>query len=469
MMDRLNERRARGGMAAAALACAALLAGASAPAPAQTLQEALALAYQSNPTLLAERARLRQSDEQVARALSGWRPTITFSGDVGKAVDYQDPGLPRTGNRVQTSNNRDPRGVSVTATQPIWKGGQTESDVARSKNQVLSDRARLAATESTVLTQAATAYADVVQAQSVAELSANQERVLQRDLDAVQDRFRVGEVTRTDVAQAESRLAAARASRIQAEGQLASARAAYRRVIGEAPGTLAAPQPLSALPTSEEAAVGLARERNFDTQRTRYAELAAAEGVDQIGGELMPQLSASASYQQRYESLTNANSRDDAQISALMTMPLYDAGSVRARVREAKELTAQRRNEYLQAVRDAQQSATQQYEALVTARSQIESFNAQIRASEIALDGVRQEALVGSRTVLDVLNAEQELLNAQVSLVRAQHDAVVASYNLKAAIGELTAENLALPVEMYDPTRHYDKARNNWFGLSVGN
>jgi len=448
----------------AALLSAALLAPATLAA--QTLDEALALAYQSNPTLLAERARLRQSDEQVARALSGWRPTVTFNGDVGKATDTGSAGIrDQRGNTVETSNNRDPRGFSVVASQNLWKGGQTEADIARSKNQVLSDRARLLATESTVLAQAATAYMDVVQNQSVVELNFNQERVLQRDLEAVQDRFRVGEVTRTDVAQSESRLAAARANRIAAEGQLTASRATYRRVIGEAPGTLAGAQPLASVPQTEDVALSAARERNFDTLRTRYAELAAADGVDQTFGELMPQFSVNGIYQQRFESLTNANTSDTASVAAQVTMPLYDSGSVRARVREAKELVAQRRNEYLQAVRDAQQTAAQQFQALTTARAQVEAFTAQIRAASIALEGVRQEVQVGSRTVLDSLNAEQELLTAQVSLVRAQHDAVVGSYNLKFAVGELTAENLRLPVEVYDPTKHYDRARNNWFGI----
>ena len=437
--------------------------------PAQTLEEALALAYNSNPTLLAERAKLRQSDEQMAKALSGWRPTVTLSGDLGKAVDHSDPGLPKTGNRVETSNNRDPRGFSVELAQNIWKGGQTESDVARSKNQVLSDRARLLATESTVLAQAATAYMDVVQNQSVVELNINQERVLQRDLEAVQDRFRVGEVTRTDVAQAESRLAAARANRIQAEGNLTASRATYRKVIGEAPGRLAGAQPLAQVPQSEDAALAAARERNFDTVRTRYAELAAADAVDQTFGELLPQFSVAGSYSQRYQSLTNANESDTTSIAAKVTVPLYDSGSVRARVREAKELVSQRRNEYMDAVRTAQQTAAQKFQALTTARAQIEAFGAQIRGAEIALEGVRQEAQVGSRTVLDVLNAEQELISAQVSLVKAQHDAVVASYDLKSAVGELTAESLRLPVEVYDPTRHYDRARNNWFGVWTDN
>jgi outer membrane protein len=447
----------------AALLSAALIVPATLAA--QTLDEALALAYQSNPTLLAERARLRQSDEQVARALSGWRPTVTFNGDVGKATDTGSAGIrDAAGNTLETSNNRDPRGFSVVASQNLWKGGQTEADVSRSKNQVLSDRARLFATESTILAQAATAYMDVVQNQSVVELNFNQERVLQRDLEAVQDRFRVGEVTRTDVAQAESRLAQARANRIAAEGQLTASRATYRRIIGEAPGTLAGAQPLASVPQTEDLALSAARERNFDIQRTRYAEIAAADTVDQTFGELMPQFGVVGSYQQRYEALTNANNLNTAAVAAQVTMPLYDSGSVRARVREAKEVVSQRRNEYLQAMRDAQQTATQQFQALTTARAQVEAFDSQIRAASIALEGVKQEAQVGSRTVLDVLDAEQELLNAQVSLVRAQHDAVVASYNLKLAVGELTAENLRLPVQVYDPTRHYDRARNNWFG-----
>jgi len=256
---------------------------------------------------------------------------------------------------------------------------------------------------------------------------------------------------------------------VRAQGNLISSQAQYRRVVGESPGTLSLARPIPGIPGSESEATSLAMDRNFNVLRTKALEDVAKYDVDSRFGELMPQITVNAEFVERWESLTKRNQSDSALAQVRGSLPIYEGGSTRARVREGKQVVTQRRNETSQAQRDAVQAATQAWAALQTGRAQIEAFTAGVQSAGIALDGVRQEALVGSRTVLDVLDAEQELLDARVNLVRAQRDEVVATYDLKVAIGELTAANLSLPVEVYDPIRHYDEARSNWFGTRIEN
>lgn len=441
------------------------LVGAAAEGAAQTIDQALIGAYRNNPTLLAERARLRATDETVAQALAGWRPNVTATTEYGKAVDHASPGQ----DSGRSGTNRDPRQYRFNLDQNVWRGGTTEAGVSRAKNQVDADRARLFTTEQTVLQQAATAFLDVARDQAVVDLTTNQERVLERHLEATRDRFRVGEVTRTDVAQAESRLERARAERVRAQGTLISSQAQYRSVVGESLGILTLSAPLTAIPRSDSEATALAMDRNFNVLRAKALESVARYDVDSRFGELMPQITVAAEYQERWESSTPRNQLETAQALIRGSIPIYEGGSTRARVREGKEIVTQRRSETGTAQRNAVQAATKAWASLQTGKAQIEAFTAGVQSSTIALEGVRQEALVGSRTVLDVLDAEQELLDARVNLVRAQRDEVVATYDLKVAIGELTVANLNLPVEVYDPIKHYDDARSNWFGTRIEN
>jgi outer membrane protein len=447
-----------GGMIA--LTSAAISAG---PASATTLQDALAQAYLNNPTILAERARLRATDEGVPQALSNWRPTVTISGDVAK--ERRDTTIVETENTI----NRTPRGYGITVTQSLYRGGRTTAATKRADAEVQANRARLSAAEQTVLLAAATAYVNVVRGAEVVKLRINNEKVLQRQLEATQDRFRVGEVTRTDVAQAESRVEGAKAERVSAEGDLVAARAVYKNVITKAPADLEAAKPLANLASSEEEAVNLARKGNFTVIEADYDERAAKLEIREINGELLPTLSLTGDIDERYDTSGKDSDILSASITASVSIPLYQSGSVASRVRAAKQTAAQLRNERNQAVRDAVEGATRAWEALATARAQIASFESQIKASTIALEGVQQEALVGSRTVLDVLDAEQELLDARVSLVRAERDQIVATFQLREATGQLTAKSLSLPVTYYDPERHYRSVRGRWFGTRIRN
>lgn len=430
---------------------------------AQTLKEALGKAYQTNPQLLAIRARLRATDEGIAQAVSGWRPTVTISYQAGKTHSTSAGGS-RSGTGSQ---NRTPRTGSLTVEQNLYQGGRTTAEISRSESQVQAERARVLDTEQAVMLQAATSYSDVVRDQEVLKLNINNEKVLERQLEAARDRFRVGEVTRTDVAQAESRLARATADRVRAEGDLISSRARFRNVVGDSPGTLKPAKPLGDLPVNEAEAVGLARDNAPLVFAAKFDEKAARDDVRANKADFLPVLDLEGTLTRRDEASSPGSRSEVAAVSLQLTVPLYQAGGVSSRVREAKQLAGQRRREFDRAMRDAVERATRAWEALQTARAQIKAFTAEVRATTIALEGVEQEAAVGSRTVLDVLDAEQELRDAKVSLVGAERDEVVASFDLRASIGKLTAENLALPVELYDLERNYRAVRNKWFGMGI--
>ena len=428
---------------------------------AQTIDEALAAAYRSNPQILAERARLRATDEGVPRALSNWRPVVTLQGQAGTGRDTLRTDTPA--GTTTTDRTRSPYLAQLQVSQPLYRGGRTEAVISRAENLVQRGRAQLHAIEQQLLFDAATAYLDVLRDQAVLDLTVNNEQVLQRQLAATRDRFQVGEVTRTDVSQAESRLARARADRIQADGNLTSTRATYLKVIGSPPGQLVVPQPLANLPDSDQAVLEGAT-NNPNVISARFNEKAAQDDIDLVYGEKLPTVSLTGNLARQHETSTPGLERDVAEALVVVTVPLYQGGSVDARVRETKQTAGQRRIEVDDTLRQAREQATRSLETLTTARARVTAFREEIRSAQIALEGVEQEARVGSRTVLDVLDAEQELLNARVDLVRARRDELVAAYALAASIGRLTARDLGLSVDIYDPTAHYNQTRNRWYG-----
>lgn len=431
---------------------------------AETLEEALIAAYLNNPTLLARRAELRATDERVAQALSGWRPTVQIEGDAG----FADTSTKSTtvGVTTTTDETLTPRSGTLSVSQPVYRGGRTVAETSSAENLVDAGRAQLMVTEQRIFLDAATAYMDVLQAQSEVELNRNNERVVRRQLEAAQDRFDVGEVTRTDVAQAEARLSQAEADRVGAEGNLISARAAYRQLMGELPGTLSWPGTAAGLPASEGEALQRANEDNPAIVSADYAERSARDDIDAATSTLLPQVSLRATYDRQYDQSAFTEETEVGSVAAVVTMPLYQAGAEYSEVRRTKQVAGQRRIEIEEARRSVLEEVTRAWEALLTAQAQITAFESQVNAAEIALDGVEQEALVGLRTTLDVLDAEQELFQAQVNLVRARRDEIVSSYWVKSTIGELTAQKLGLSVELYDPEEHYDRVRNKWIGLS---
>jgi len=427
-------------------------------ANAMTLEEALVLSYQNNPTLLAQRALVRATDEQVSQALSGWRPQI--EGSVRSNSFWN-----RRNNDNNEINRRSGYQAQVTVTQNIFQGGQTLSATEEAESKVRAERARLVSTEQSVLLNTVTAYMDVFRDGAVLKLTVNNEKVLARQLEATQDRFNVGEVTRTDVAQAEARLSGAQADRIQAEGDLKTSRGVFTQIVGVEATNLNKPDPALELPSDAKDAIRLAIKNSPIILAAKFDESAARHNASEITGELLPSLDLiGQATKGRNQALLNRDNTD-YELRAQLTVPIYQQGAVFSRVREAKQLHAQSRIQIEEARRQAVEEATSGWEALSTARARIASLQAEVRAAQIALEGVQQEALVGSRTVLNVLDAEQELLDAKVDLVRAERDEVVARFDVMSATGRLTGPALKLPSGYYDTSVHHKSVQWKIFGL----
>jgi TolC family type I secretion outer membrane protein len=438
------------------LAPALLVALASTGAEAASLYDALATAYSSNPTLEAARAQLRATDEGVPQVLSEWRPTVLGTAQGGHEWDDQHKPLP-----LQQETN--PRSYGVTVRQPIFDGFGTVAGTSQAENQVQAGRAQLTDTEQNILLAAVTAYMNVVRDAAVLDLNHNNEKVLQAQLEATKARFEVGELTRTDVAQAEASLQGAIASRIQAEGQLTTSQAIYRQVIGDDPVDVKMPTEAPALPSSREESAALSQGTPA-VLAAQFQERAAKDDIDVQFSAMLPTVSLEGSYQRQQDVGQRDSETDVGSVVGQVTIPLYQAGAPDSRVRQSKQVYMQSKRLTDQALRAAEREAVNAWTALQTATAQSRSFEEQVRANEIALDGVRQEQEVGARTILDVLDAQQALLTSQVSLVSSQTDRVVAEYRLVAAGGALTAQNLGLNVEFYDPRQHYDAVRNKFIG-----
>lgn len=425
-----------GGLFLCVLACSA------APASAQSLDDALSSAYQSNPVLQSARAALRATDEQVPEALSGWRPTINaeLAGGGGVDNDHENPRLLGA--------------AELRITQPVYTGGRVGAAVAQAENLVQAQRAQLVAAEQQVLLQSVIAYMDVVRAESVLTLNESNEKVLRDQRDSARRRRAAGAASDTDVSQAESRLALAEAQRTQAEAALNSARAAYLQQIGELPATLTPPPLPAGLPAGRDDAVAAAAGHPF-VVAAKFAEKAARDGVDVVLGEMRPQVSVEG------DLLTH---NETARILARVTIPIYQAGGVDARARSSKEIYGERRFDTETQQRQTAAEAAAAWYAYEAAGAQIGSFQTQIETAKRALAGTRRDYDAGTRTLLDVLDAQQELLGAQTNLVGARHDQVAAAYRVLAAIGHLTARDLNLPVEYYDFEQHYLAVRGKFWG-----
>jgi len=473
-----SRRRSALGM----IALAGVLATSVAGAPqAQTLTQALTDAYSTNPQLLAQRALLRATDEQVPQALANWRPTVNFTGQVGgnrTAFTQGSTGQARLNSQGQnigstgltTYSTFYSNSLNLQVTQPVYSGGRTVAQTSQAINTVQSTRAQTLAVETSVFQAVAQAYLDVVRDQALVEVNRNNVGVLRKQLEATQDRFRVGEVTRTDVAQAEASLAQAVGQLVTTQGNLENSRAEYVRTVGHSPGTLLLPRERPALPATLEEAVSLAQSNNFNVISANFAELAARDNIDFVRGQLQPQISIVGTLSRALApSITlNGARQQSGVIAAQMTMPLYEGGAIYSQTRQAQQTVGQRRSQVDDARRAAVQLTTQNWSTLQAARASISSFASAVRAAQIALEGTQQEALVGTRTVLDVLVQNQTLLQTQSQLVTAEHDAALAEFNVAAATGRLIAPELKLPVKLYDMERHYKAVRDKWIGFRGG-
>ncbi|MBL4906746.1 MAG: TolC family outer membrane protein [Sneathiella sp.] len=430
---------------------------------AESLQEALAITYGSNPTLQAQRASVRSVDEGVSQALSDWRPTVTVTGEAGteysKNATTTLPGGDRTFN---------PSALSLSVTQPLYRGGRTVASTNAAEADVLAARFNLESTEQSILQSAVAAYMNVVRDQAVVKLNRNNVDVLIRQREAAQDRFDVGEITRTDVAQAQARLAGARSDLVRAIGNRKVSEANYEQVVGQKPGSVSYPSQPDNFPETIEAALGLGMINHPDIQSAKYQEESSKHSIRATSGQLLPTFSVNGTLSHTNNQASEAQWQENASLTATLTIPLYQSGSVHSQVRQARQLNNQRKIEIETAVRQVREAVNRSWEQLESARAQIVSNEEQVRANTIALEGVNQEAQVGSRTTLDVLDAEQELLISQVNLVTTRRDVYVAMYDVFAAVGNLSAKELGLEVEYYDPEANYKRVRDMWYGTDGG-
>ena len=440
-------------------ACAVFMHVGGIHAQAESLRGALAAAYKFNPDLEAERANLRATDEGVPQAKSGYRPTVSASADVGSI---------KTRNRPGGTTARNPSGYQVDVNQNVFDGFRTTNSVNAAEANVRAGRATLHSTEQTILLQAVTAYMNVVRDQAIVRLRDNDVRVLSKNLRATQERFDAGEVTRTDVAQSRARRARSISALDLARANLKTSRANYERVIGHPPSRLkGSGVPERRLPKSLRSAKRRATNESPTVVSALYLEQAARYNVEQIWGELLPSVSVAGSYRNRFQPGSGLTSSQTSQVVGTLNVPIYTGGAVRARVRQAKHLHVRQIQLVAQARTQARESAVAAWAALNASRAQLRSDNSQVSANRIALAGVREEEKVGQRTLLDVLDAEQELLDSQVSLVSTQRDLIVNAYSLISATGRLTAKELSLTSKIYDAEEHYFDVRRSWFGISI--
>ncbi len=444
------------------LAASLLLALAmGAPAAAQTLEETLAAAYQSNPVLAAERARLRQTEEGFYQARAGRLPSVSAGADIGDGTSWgpsSSSTLPPGGGTGTGSSSSPDLSYSVSASQPLYRGGRIDGNIDAAIARIESARAGLLSVEQQVLLDAIAAHMNIVRDTQVVSIRRNNVEVLNEQLRASRDRFEVGEITRTDVAQAEAAVAAAQAQLSAAQAQLAASRAQYERVVGVAALEVEAPDSLPALPDSLGTAAETATVRNPAIISAQYQEEAARQQVRIARGALLPEASLTASASESRQSDFTGRARGSASIGARVSVPIFTGGLNRSQVRQAQAGVDEARLLIVSARRNVIEDVTNAWNDYLTAQAVIESSREAVRANEIAFEGVEQEALVGLRTTLDVLQTQQTLLDSRLQLVQAERDLQVAAYVLRQAIGSLYAESLGLPVDVVRQTREFDNS-----------
>jgi outer membrane protein len=432
---------------------------AASTASADTLREALVSTYEANPTLTAQRQALEATDATVAIARAQGRPQVSATAGLNK--DLTRSGILDTGGKGPTLS------VGVDLSMPLFTGGRINNSIKAAKTRVEAGRATLRGVEGDVFTQAVAAYMDVIRDRAIVELNRNNVKVLQTNLEATNDRFQIGDVTKTDVAQSQARLELGRANLATAIGREASSEQEYRRVIGHEPGDLAPPPPLPPLPTTPDEAVHIALANNPDIEAINRQAQAAGYDVNVARAQRLPTLSAGVSetYVNALGGSVGGVPRTGTQTTAGLnaTIPIYQGGEPAARIRQAQALEGQTLEQAVGTERSVVAQTRSAFATYKAAEEAISSQQTAVEANELALEGARAERSVGTRTVLDVLNAEQELLNSQVALVTARRDAYVAGFQLLNAMGQAEAQDLGLDGgPLYDPLGNYRRVAGDW-------
>lgn len=435
---------------------AALMAG---TASADTLREALVSAYKTNPTLTAERENLKATDATVAIAKAAGRPQVT--GSVGINKDLSRRGV------LDTSSKGPTLSVGVDLSYPLFNGGAVKNSVRAAKTRVEAGRATLTAVEGDVFTQAVSAYMDVIRDRAIVELNRNNVKVLETNLEATRDRFQIGDLTRTDVAQSEARLQLGRAQLATAEGNATASEATYRQVVGHAPDNLAPPPPLPPLPATSDEAVRIGLADNPDLVSISRQAIAAGYDVSVARAGRLPTLSGviSGTYVNDLGGAPSGFPSTGSQTTAglNLSVPIFQGGLPAARIRQAQAEQGQVLEQVVGTERAVVQGARAAFANYDASQREIQAQTVAVQSNELALEGVRAEQSVGTRTILDVLNAEQELLNSQVALVTAKRDAYVNGFQLLNVMGQAQAKTLGLDGgPLYDPLGNYRRVANNW-------
>ncbi len=446
------------GLLVSAIAMASVL---SAPASAETISGALARAYAGSPDLNQQRALTRSVDENIPKATAGFRPTVTATTDFGS--QFNDARVPARTTKTHT----DPGGYQLSVVQNLYNGNRTVNGVRQADSQILQSRETLRTSEQNVLNAAAAAYMNVLRDTAIQNLRQNNIEVLRQQLKQTTDRFKVGEVTRTDVAQSEAALAQGQSDAFVAQSNLQNSLAVYRQLIGVDAKSLDAARALETLvPRSLAEATNAALREHPQVQAALHAADAAELAVKLAEGVLYPTVNLTGLVNKRFENANVPNARAlTASVVASLSVPIYDGGTATTNVRQTKELFGQARLQVDLARESVRATAVSAFNTWQNSRFVIEATQAAVRSNEIALAGIREEAKVGQRTTLDVLNAQQLLLNARVNLITAQRDRVVGSYAVVSAVGKLSAGTLGLKVDRYDPTIHYDQIKDKWWGV----
>lgn len=403
-------------------------------APTQDLRHVLGQTYERNPSLAAARAELKAVEEKLSQALSGWRPTIAADGSIS-VTDVEGSNFGGDGST--------PKDVSLSLNQPLFRGGRTVAQTKAARHTIQAQAALVAAQEQDVLLEAATAYMDVLRDSALLELSGNNREVIARQLEATRYRFEVGELTKTDVSQAEARLARSESQKIKTHGDLQASKARMVHITDVTPERLEQPALALPVPGTLDEALAVAEAQSPLVIAALSGHRAAEEDVDGVFGELLPELEFFGSWNRTYDPSPGVIDEQTTELVGISAhIPLYQAGAVRSRVREAKHRANQRFMEIQDAKRQVRESVVSAWESLQAARAEIEARQAQVEASRTAQEGVHAEAEFGSRTVLDSLDADQEFLDAQVALVTAGRNKIVAEFTLLSKLGALTPEVL---------------------------
>jgi outer membrane protein len=453
--------------ALAGLSSAFILVAAGEGASAQTLEQSLVAAYGSNATLNTQRAATRAADENVPRALSGYRPTVTGAAEATRnSAGVIRPNTTPPPATVSTNQVLNQSSLSITITQNLYNGFRTANNTRAAEAQVRQSREILRQTEQQVLLDAVTAHMNVLRDEALLQLQQQNLQALGSQLKAAKDRFAVGEVTRTDTALAEAAEAGGRSSLIQAQSALESSRAVYRQVIGLDPRKLTPGRPVDPLlPHSFEQAVLEAVDRHPAVVAAQYAIDYAALQVKVAEGALLPTVNAQGVLARANEPQIGINRQTEASVGLNASAPIYQGGGEYAAVRQAKEVLGQTRIQMDVTREQVRAMIVQFWSQLQAAKSSIQAAQTQVNAQRIALNGITEEYKVGQRTITDVLNAQAQLVQAQSNLVNSQRDRVVASYAVLGAMGHLDVSTLNLNVATYDPQEHYHQVRDSWIGL----